>query len=42
MTLIAYVFRKLQIAKDRLGKYLKSLVSEQPSKLNMLKGLKHL
>ena len=35
-------FGSYRLPKMWLGKYLKSLVSEHPSKLNMLKGLKHL
>ena len=39
--LIAYIFPKLQTAKHLLDKSLKSLVSEHPSTVNMLKDPKH-
>ena len=40
MTLLAYVFQKLRTVKD-IDKFLKSLVSEHISTVNMLKGHKH-
>ena len=41
MTLIAYVLPKLETAKNVVFKCLKSPVSEQPSRVNMLKFTKH-
>ena len=41
MTLIAELFPKLRTGKTLLNECLKSLVSEDPSTSNMVRGAKH-